>query len=225
MKVLHVTFKAFTSTFKIPFINTGTAVSAPVPSYSNIVGIISCCKGQWISKNETLIGFKYAYDGKGRDLETTRRLELDSKGKLKRNPERGIATREFHVNPVLDVYLSNLELKQYFESPIGVPTLGRSQDLAWITNIEILDMDKVEAGNIKPTLIPFPCDQIGGRLIRYCDYFYNDELGYLREPDKMILYQVVPDTEEGVYLKRNNLYKLPESNEVIYLHKLGDENW
>jgi CRISPR-associated protein Cas5t len=223
MKAIHITIEAFTATFKMPFINTGTAISAPVPSYSNIVGLISCCAGRYIEKDETLIGFKYSYQGKGKDLETTRRLMMDSKGTLKQNPERGIVIREFHVNPRLDIYLSNLEFKKYFEMPIGVPTLGRSQDIAWITKVEEVDMEKVEEGKIKPTLIPFPCSYIGGRVIRYCDYFINDETGYLREPDKMILYQIVPESEEGIYIKRDNLFRIRNSDEVIYMHALGDE--
>jgi len=223
MKVLHITFEAFTATFKVPFINTGTAVSAPVPSYSNIVGLISCCVGRYIDKDETLIGFKYSCSGKGRDLETTRRLEFDQKGRLKRNPELGIVTREFHVNPKLDLYLSNTRFERYFKSPVGVPTLGRSQDVAWITNIECVEIKKVPDGKIKPTLIPFPCAQIGGRLLRYCDYYINDTTGYLRRPDEMILYQVVPESDDGVHVARDNLYRLGDSDEVIYMHALGDK--
>lgn len=223
MKVLHVTFEAFTSTFKVPFINSGVMVSLPVPSYSNIVGLISCCMGRWIDKDETLIGFKYEYQGIGRDLETTRRLELDKKGILKRKFDTGIVTREFHVNPKLDIYLSNIDLKKYFYKPVGVPTLGRSQDIAWIRTVEEIELEKREEGMIKPTLIPFPCEYIGGRIIRLCDYFDNRKLGYVREPEDMILYQVVPYLEKGVYIKRDNLYRINDSyDEVIYMHKLGD---
>lgn len=223
MKVLHVTFEAFTATYKMPFINTGIAICAPVPSYSNIVGLISCCAGRYIDKDETRIGFKYEYRGKGKDLETTQRLELDSKGNLKRNPEPGIVTREFHTYPRLDIFLDNIEFMSCFERPAGVPTLGRSQDIAWITNVEILEMQEVREGLIKPTLIPFPCESIGGRVIRYCDYYINDRTGYLRKPEKMILYQVVPESENGVHIRRDNLYRLGEGPEVIYMHALGDE--
>jgi len=223
MEVLHVTFEAFTATFKMPFINTGTAICAPVPSYSNIVGLISCCAGRYIDKDETRIGFKYSFKGKGKDLETTRRLELDKNGNLKKNPEPGIVVREFHTNPKLDIYLSNTNFKRYFEKPAGVPTLGRSQDISWITNIEILNMEKAEEGVIKPTLVPFPCESVGGRVIRYCDYYINDKTGFLRVPEKMILYQVIPESENGVYIKRDNLYRIGEGPEVIYMHTLGDE--
>lgn len=224
MKALHIRFEAFTATYKMPSINSGVAVAAPVPSYSNIVGLISCCAGRWIGKDETLVGFKYEYNGIGRDLETTRRLEIDGKGNLKRVRGTGIATREFHVNPVLDLYLSNTDFYNYFYKPTGVPTLGRSQDIAWIRELEIIEIEKARNGNIKTTLIPFPCGDVGGRLIRYCDYFINGNAGEVREPEGMILYQVVPFSSEGVNIERNNLYYIDNgiTDEVIYMHKLGD---
>lgn len=226
MKALHVRFEAFTATYKVPFINSGVAVAAPVPSYSNIVGLISCCAGKWIAKDDTFIGFKYEYNGIGRDLETTRRLGLDSKGNLRRVAEAGIAAREFHVNPKLDLYLSNTGFYNYFYRPMGVPTLGRSQDVAWITDLEIIEIEKAKAGKIKPTLIPFPCADVGGRLVRYCDYFINSNIGQMREPESMILYQIVPFSTNGVSIERGNLYYINNgiTDEVIYMHRLGDVN-
>lgn len=223
MRLLHVRLEALTATFKIPFINSGVVIACPVPPYSALAGLISCCKGKWIDREETMIGFSYTYQGIGRDLETTKRFGLDDKGRLKRNSQDGIVTREFHVNPVLDLYLTNLELKKYFIQPVGVPVLGRSQDIAWISLVEEIEVFSAIEGRIKPTLIPFPCNSIGGRLIRLCDYFSNDSIGYLREPEKMILYQIVPYAEEGVYIKKDNLYCLKEG-EVIYLHRLGEKD-
>jgi CRISPR-associated protein Cas5, N-terminal domain len=217
-KILHITFEAFTSTFKVPLINTGTMMCAPVPSYSTIVGLISCCLGRFLEKEETNIGFTYSYDGIGNDLERTKRL-MFSNGKIKSNPESGIALHQFHTNPKLEIYLDNLDLKKHFLNPIGVPTLGRSQDIAWITCVEEIEVESAEVGAIKPTLIPYPCNGIGGRIIRYCDYFENDDLGYVRTPGKMILYQIVPETPNGIEIRRNNLYKINDS-EVIYLHQL-----
>ncbi|MDR2944358.1 MAG: CRISPR-associated protein Cas5 [Methanosarcinales archaeon] len=217
-KLLHVTFEAFSSTFKTPLINTGTMICAPVPSYSTIVGLISCCLGRPLKKDETNIGFTYSYEGDGYDLERTKRLMFSS-GKIKKNPESGIALRQFHSNPKLEVYLDNLALKSCFLNPVGVPTLGRSQDVAWITKVEEIDSELTESGKIKPTLIPYPCQNIGGRVIRYCDYFENEELGFVRTPGKMILYQVVPNSEFGIDIFRNNLYRICE-NEVIYMHTL-----
>jgi CRISPR-associated protein Cas5t len=218
-KLLHVTFEAFTSTFKTPLINTGTMLCAPVPSYSTIVGLISCCLGRPLKKDETNIGFTYSYEGEGYDLERTKRL-MFSGGKIKNNPEAGIALRQFHANPKLKIYVDNLELKKYFLNPVGVPTLGRSQDVAWITKVEEIDSELVESGKIMPTLIPYPCRNIGGRVIRYCDYFENEDLGFVRTPGKMILYQIIPVSQSGVEISRKSLYKIHE-NEVIYLHTLG----
>lgn len=218
-ELLHVRFEGFTSTFKIPYINTGTLVCAPVPSYSTIVGIISCCLGRLLKKDETAIGFTYLHEGSGTDLETTQRLKFE-KGNLKKNPTPGITARQFYTSPKLDIYLDNTCLKPHFLNPVGVPTLGRSQDISWITCVETLTSKAVPSGLIKPTLIPYPCDMIGGRILRYCDYFYNEDTGYVRSPDEMILYQVVPDSPSGIMIERPNLYML-NNGEVIYLHRLG----
>ena len=216
--LLHIRFEAFTSTFKMPCINTGTMISSPAPSYSTVVGIISCCLGRLLEKDETQIAFSYSCFGAGADLEKTQRLKLEN-GVSKKNPETGIALRQFHTSPVLDVYLDNMNLKRYFIRPVGVPTLGRSQDIAWITCVETIEAESVPSGMIRSTLIPYPCEMIGGRVVRFCDYFRNDDLGYVRTPGKMILYQIVPASSDGIFIERGNLYRINE-NEVVYLHQL-----
>ncbi len=223
MEAIHVTFEGFTSTYRIPFILSGIGLASPVPPYSSIVGLISCCLGRQLEKNETLIGFEYTATGSGRDMETSRRLKLE-KGKLKRNPENAVPVREFHVNPRLDLYLSNTSLKEYFEEPRGVPCLGRSQDICWIKKkIEIIQLQRVEKGRIGQTLIPFPCESCGGRLLRAADYYENDNPGYAREPSEMKLYQVIPKSETGVEIEYDSLYRIvgdSREEHVIYLHKL-----
>lgn len=216
--LLHIRFEAFTSTFKMPCINTGTMISSPAPPYSTVVGIISCCLGRLLEKDETQIAFSYSCLGAGADLEKTQRLKLKN-GVLKKNPKTGIALRQFHTSPVLDVYLDNTSLKRYFIRPVGVPTLGRSQDIAWITCVETIEAESVPSGMIRSTLIPYPCEMIGGRVVRFCDYFRNDDLGYVRTPGKMILYQIVPASSDGIFIERDNLYRINE-NEVVYLHQL-----
>ncbi|WP_459202220.1 CRISPR-associated protein Cas5 [Methanococcus sp. CF] len=224
MKALHISFEGFTSTFKHPNINANNTLCAPVPSYSTIVGLISCCLGRPLKIDETRIGFKYEYGGKGDDLESLSRLKITDTGNLTKDPKPGITNREFHVNPVLDIYLTNLELKSCFLSPVGVPVLGRSQDISWITKIEEIEIEPVDEGLIKPTLIPYPCTDIGGRLIRYVDYYDTEITGNIRKPAvPPILYQIVPNSKEGILIKRDNLYTINNCDEVIYLHKLGCE--
>ena len=172
---------------------------------------------------DTEIGFKYSYSARGKDLERTKRLEIDSNGYLKENPVDGIVKREFHIDPVLDIYLSNTGMQKYFERPIGIPTLGRSQDLSWISIVELIDVDIVNEGIIFPTLIPYPCESVGGRVIRLCDYFKYDSVGRLRKATKMNLYQIIPKAEEGVQIRLDGLCRLSsDTNEVVYLHSMGE---
>ncbi len=223
MKLLHVQFKAMTATFKVPFINSGVLVSLPVPAYSTIVGLISCCKGMPVEPEETMIGYGYTYEAKGRDLERTKRLETDNKGFLIPNREDGIVTREYHIHPMLDLYLSNTALEEYFYKPVGVPVLGRSQDLAWITEVRIIETTETTKGYLKPTLIPFPCASFGGRIIRLADYYENDSPGVLRKPRNVQLYQIVPPKPGGVLVENITLQCIDkETNSAVYMHKFGD---
>ena len=222
MKLLHVKFRALTATYKVPFINSGTMVSLPVPSYSSVVGLISCCLGRPLKIEETLVAFSYTYSGSGMDLETTKRLEM-KENVLKGKKDDSVTNRAFHVNPQLDIYLSNTSLINAFIKPKGVPTLGRSQDIAWIDTGRIIESTEVKSGKIKPTLIPFPNETIGGRLIRLCDYYNNDTLGFTREASNMRLYQIVPNASEGVEISNKSLFMLnDETRGVVYMHKLGD---
>lgn len=224
MKLLHVRFNAWTATYKVPFINSGTMVSLPVPSYSSVVGLISCCLGRPLLIDETLIAFTYSYNGSGIDLETTKRLEMD-KNILKEKKDDSVTNRAFHVNPQLDIYLSNIDLEDAFKKPRGVPTLGRSQDISWITKIELIESVKVEGGKIRPTLIPFPNETIGGRLIRLCDYYINESLSFTREASNMSMYQIVPVTKEGINIVNDSLYRINDkTNEVVYMHQIGGLN-
>lgn len=217
MKILHIRFEGYTATFKIPFLISGVGLCSPVPSYSTLLGLVGCCAGRQVSTSETFIGFEYRYSGKGLDFETTKRLMLD-KGNLKTNPEKAFAKREFHINPVLDLYITNLDFREYFEKPIGVPCLGRSQDIAWITSIAEKEVIPVEEGTIGPTLIPFPCDQFGGRILNFAESFENIDTGYTRTPMKLRIFQVVPPT--GVKLKRLSLYAFADEREhAIYIHQ------
>ncbi|MCS3901890.1 CRISPR-associated protein Cas5 [Methanococcus voltae] len=246
MKLLHVQFQAYTATFKMPNINSGTMVSIPVPLYSTIVGIISSCMGRELQRDETKIGFKYSYENKGKDLETTHRLKYDG-GLLKQNSENSVTAREFHIKPILDIYLSNLNLKEYFLNPVWTPSLGRSQDVAWITKIEEIDAENITNGKIKATLVPIDSlkgKTVPGRLIQATDYYYNYDCenskkygyGHNRTFETPQIYIATPHSKKGIDIEMDNLYQINTTynddgnttnieivsdNEVIYLHKLG----
>src|SRR5262245_65447258 len=94
---------------------------------------------------ETRIGYEFRSEGLALDLERTQRLMMRTR-QLRPHPERGVARRQFHVRPQLDLYLDNLELRPVFESPQKVLCVGRSQGVAWVTAVGEGEDEPVERG-------------------------------------------------------------------------------
>ncbi len=218
MKLLHVRLEAWTATFRLPLIYSGTSLSAPVPPYSTLLGLIGNLAAREIAPDETRIGYVFRSAGTSYDLETTRRLELDKSGRLKSQRVPGIATRQFHVRPTLDLYLDKLELRLAFESPANAPCLGRSQDVAWITRVEEVEAEPSAEGVVRGTLIPFPQPGASGQILNLPDYFINNQRGYTRQTGRTAKFLAVR-YENPANIARSDLFKVTggTSDNVIYL--------
>ena len=126
MEALHVQLEGFSASYSYPFLKSGTQLTLPAPPFSSILGNLSACSGRQVGPQETLIAFEFESSGRAIDLERTRRLQTDKKvGRLSENPERGIAKREFHVRPRLDLYLSEPAFESVFYEPVAAPCLGQ----------------------------------------------------------------------------------------------------
>lgn len=219
MRLLHVSIKAWTATFRLPLLYSGMGLTSPLPPYSTILGLIGATVGREIMPEETKIGFVFKSAGIAIDLETTQRLYVDNKGRLKPNRETGIAKRQFHIKPEIELYLDNLSFKEAFEYPADSLCLGRSQDLAWVSDVEEIEVHKVPEGIIRGTLIPFPEPNAAGLILLLPDYFDNSSYGCARETGKLRKYQAI-NYNTMATIKRNNLFKLNDRDETIYLHSL-----
>ncbi|MCF2138526.1 MAG: type I-B CRISPR-associated protein Cas5b [Candidatus Lokiarchaeota archaeon] len=195
MKLLHVEIKALTASFRLPFALSGSQVTVQVPMYPTILGLISCCAGRPISSQETDIGFIFTHQGTGLDLERFIRWSMN-KNKPKLNTKgAGIRKREYLINPHLDLFLSNLSFKKYFESPVGIPVLGRSQDVAWIEKVSVVDVQAVKEGNIQGSLIPmslFGKRTPIGFILRLPEEIKYDQQKRLREISSSNVFVVIP---------------------------------
>ncbi len=223
MKLLRVRIRGWTATFRLPLLYTGTGLSAPVPPYSTLLGLIGSVAGREIQPHETRIGCEFRSEGLALDLERTQRLMMNTKTRrLRPQPERGIAKRQFHVRPQLDLYLDNLNFHAAFESPQNPPCLGRSQDVAWITAVDVVEAESVAEGTVRGTLIPFPEPNAGGMILRLPDYFDNADTGYTRHIGKLGMYQVVKH-DAPAHIRREGLVHVQNSPEehTIYLHTLA----
>ena len=223
MKALHVRLEALSAAYPYPFL---TILTLPAPPFCSVLGNLSACAGRVVGPKETLIGMEFESAGKAFDLERTRRLKTDSKtGRLSVNAEQGLALRQFHVNPCLDLYLTKLDLTSCFESPAATPCLGRSQDLAWIRFARAIDLVPGRHGVLGPTLLRFPNFQTAGQILPpLADYFLNDDFGRTRRMGRLSRYQFVP---RGARVQSLDDFELlhpddhDDQDHAIVLHRLA----
>jgi len=226
MQALHVQLEGLSASYSYPFLKSGTQLTLPIPPFSSVLGNLSACSGRQVGPEETRIAVEFKSRGTAIDLERTRRLKTDTKyGRLTENPERGIAKREFHVRPIPDLYLTELSFEKFFYEPVAVPCLGRSQDLAWINFVRLVELTPVGSGNIGPTLVRFPNQQAGGFILPpLADFYLNNHPGFVREAGRYSRYQYV----KRAAVKQTSGFELfhpSDSNEpehVVVLHRLCD---
>jgi CRISPR-associated protein Cas5t len=226
MKGLHVRFEGLTASYPYPFIKSGTLISLPCPPFSSLFGMLSACAGHEVRPDAAwMIGFEFISRGKSVELERTQRLKTDDKGRLRPNPAAGLARREFHLYPQLDIYLNQVNLKLALERPAATPCLGRSQDIAWITMIQEIDLEQVREGAVGPTLVPYPGYEAAGMVLPpLVDYYLNDVQGYTRVPGHISRYQALPDLavgparSGGLVLRSTDTIRLYHPSDSQYPH-------
>lgn len=224
IQAAHVHMEGLTAFFKHPLTISGTQISLPCPPYSTILGLISACAGKVISHRDTRIGYEFHCRYTDIELEKTDRLVLDDRGNLKEHREgQGILKRYVHFQPQLDLYLTNLELASAFRNPINTPTLGRSQDIMWITRVEMVELNLVKTGNLGPTMIPSVEENIPSLIVRCPEWFDNTTQKRTRITGPVGHYQaILPTTESRFKVNIKELYHpsdSPNPEDAIYLHK------
>jgi len=224
-KLLEIQFSGWTATPRLPFILSGNAVCMHTPSYSLVLGIIGCCLGRIVSSNEIRVGFKYTYDTIARDLETRQRLEYDGRKVKSHSKGTDAYEREFHTSPKLTIWVNRLDWKKYFDSPIGTPSLGRSQDILKIDKVSIVEVEKVDKGKLGGSLLPFTTGlQAGGQLVQLAEsYLENEEVGSGRIPKASKVFISIPHDNDAEIVF-NNIYKTKAEDAVsFYVHDFIDE--
>lgn len=224
LPAIHARLEGLTASFRHPLTISGTQISTPMPSYSNLLGVLSACAGRIVKQEDTRIGFEFHCQCHSLELERTVRWMVNRKGQLKIHSEgQGISKRQIYWYPKLDIYVTNLKLKDAFESPAATPCFGRSQDIAWIVFSREIELHSKEKGTLGPTLMPMPQSGVPGLILRLPEWFNNIRMGYTRKPGPFGVYQaMIPTTELRFEVERKNLYHASDAedtNQVIYLHE------
>ena len=197
-------------------------MSTPVPPYSTILGLISACAGRIIRPKDTRVGFEFSSVGADRELERTNRLQYKGGVLAPHREGQSIMFRQVHFFPTLDLFVTNLDLREAFESPVSTPCLGRSQDVAWINSVQEIELSTVPEGNIGATLLPRPYP-IRGLILRLPEWMENDRLGYVRKKGPFGFYTAgAPNDFSRAHVKGPNLFHPSDSeslDDVVYIHQ------
>ncbi|MBC9932178.1 hypothetical protein [Chitinophaga qingshengii] len=225
--LLEVSFSGWTATPRMPFVLSGGAICLPVPTYSLLLGLIGCCIGRMVEPGEVAVGFHYSFDNTAKDLETRDRLAFDGK-QLKPHPKgTDVYIREFHVKPTLTLWLDRLDWAAFFDSPVGTPSLGRSQDLLCIQSVREVAARPVAQGVLSGCLLPFaPQLQVGGRLAQLAEaYRDNDTIGGGRTATRIGMFVAV-HWDSPAMVSLPGLYEVErdEGPLCFYLHRFHHES-
>lgn len=169
MKYLRILIEGWTASFRYPAFISGFQPTLPVPPLSTIYGLLSAAKGELVTPDETNVGFVFTFDAKAVDLETVYEL----KG-LKDN-KSNVTKREFLFNPSLYLYIDNLDFKKYFKNPTYPMLLGRSSDLAIISEIKEIDLGMKNNVKLGKTILPFGTDGAFG-VIQALPTHFSDSI-------------------------------------------------
>jgi CRISPR-associated protein Cas5t len=224
-KVLEIQFSGWTATPRMPFIISGSdkggSVCLHTPTYSCLLGLIGCCLGRVVASSEIQLGFYYEFDSVNKDLENRKRLSNKRNRITPHADGDSVYLLEFHANPLLILWINRTDWKDYFLSPIGTPSLGRSQDILEIDYVREIEIASVDEGEVSGCMLPFSGElQAGGQLVQLAESFAeNEEPGTGRTPQKSKVFLSIPH-DNRVMIKYPNLFKT-QNAKTFYLHQFN----
>jgi len=161
MQVLKVVLEGTTTSFRYPHFMLGIQPSFPLPPPATIYGHICSALGTWVSTEGLQFAYHFTVAGVGEDIEHIHVLEASS-GKvpgtrLPKVLEGNINpfNRQILLHPRLVLYLNRPDWLDAFRAPRYPVVLGRSQDLACYSSVEVLELERHEQVYFEHTLLPY----------------------------------------------------------------------
>jgi len=207
MKVLRVHITGWTASFRHPLFISGAQPTLPVPPLSTLYGLLSATHGDYVTPEDTPLGFVFQCSGKAVDIETV--YEFDKQFKAKSN----ICKREFLIDPDLYLYIPELSFTSAFERPYYPLLLGRSTELATVSDMKIIDLEITEKVEYGHTLLPFPMEQIYGPILALPTHFSAER------PRQPLGVQVFYLLSEVILYSGSELLRDPELGWGVYIHQ------
>lgn len=167
MEYLRIKINSWTASFRYPIFIAGFQPSLKIPPLSTVYGLLSAVKGEYVTEKDTKVGYLFFSQGNTVDLESVYELQ-QSNLKYKKN----VCKREILFDNELYLYVDALDFEPYLKSPEYPVVLGRSQDVAMISEIQVVELQhcshEIKVGK---TIIPFPTKGFHGTLQALPKYF------------------------------------------------------
>jgi CRISPR-associated protein Cas5t len=172
MEFYKIEITSWTASFRYPNLISGFQPTLEVPPISTVLGLINAAAGNYQKYDQLKIGYYFEYEAKCVDLETI--YQMDGKnGTTSNQAKSNVIRREFLYNNLLNIYLTDENIVDFFTNPVYPIVLGRMNDLATVKIFK--DKVKLEEiknpGKIQGQIIPFFPYQLSGQLQALPKYF------------------------------------------------------
>ncbi|WP_420594262.1 type I-B CRISPR-associated protein Cas5b [Deinococcus sp.] len=164
MRVLKIELEGVTTSFRYPHLLTGRQPSYPLPPPATLYGHIASVLGDYPAPDSFRFAYTFTHQGSVDDYEHTWLIERDERKAKKGQPAPNITAglsptlRQVLFRPRLTLYLDTPHLDEWqaaFRSPTYPVALGRSQDLAAYTGVELVTLEERQTGYLEHTLLPW----------------------------------------------------------------------
>ncbi|PDW04667.1 type I-B CRISPR-associated protein Cas5 [Candidatus Viridilinea mediisalina] len=161
MRVLKVVLEGTTTSFRYPHFMLSVHPSFPLPPPATIYGHICSVMGEWVAPEGLQFAYHFTAQGIGEDLEHIHVLTAAT-GKLPGTKLPKVIegnvnplTRQILLHPRLVLYLNRPDWVEHFRHPRYPVLLGRSQDLACYTRVEVVELEQRPEVYFEHTLLPY----------------------------------------------------------------------
>lgn len=191
MRVLKVVLEGTTTSFRYPHFMLSVQPSFPLPPPATIYGHICSTLGEWFDPEGVQFAYHFTAAGSGEDVEHIHVLSA-STGKLPGTPFPKVLegnvnpfNRQILLHPRLVLYLNRPEWLEAFRHPRYPVLLGRSQDLACYTSIEVIELEQRPQVYFEHTLLPYrvavqTAVGVVSLMPRWLDYRRNRQPSFAR---------------------------------------------
>jgi CRISPR-associated protein Cas5t len=191
MRVLKIVLEGVTTSFRYPHFMLSVQPSFPLPPPATIYGHICSTLGEWVEPEGLAFAYHFTAAGAGEDVEHIHVLAAAT-GKLPgtRLPkvlEGNVNpfTRHVLLHPRMVLYLNRPDWIDAFRAPRYPVALGRSQDLACYTSVEIVELERRADAYFEHTLLPYTMatqTSVGVVALMPCwlDYWRNRKPAFAR---------------------------------------------